>query len=303
MQYCKITANLHALVPDTDDPDDFPDHRPLIGDILFEPVIPPGELIQHDNAGDLELLAITPITAEVKIDGRIHYEGNTWVKIPAPTLPDTNIETLQWKASFVNFFYDLTPVTINPILFNAIPDGEINLAAIPTVGGTPTVIIQSGPRGHSVISARNQAGYLILTFEGPDGPYDSEPVALPGGAGTIEILSATGTTAQILSGHRVVTVEDDGTVNYASCMNASDVNRPLWMTTGAWSAGVLGTFVTKGIVEEPTWNWTIGLPLFLADNGLLSQSIPGGAIFARQIATVASPTKINFDAQPAIVLV
>src|SRR6187431_3411849 len=101
--YCKVTANLHALVPDTDDPDDFPDHRPLEGVILLEPLLTPGQLIQHDNSGLLELLAITPIEAEVKIDGRIHYEGDTWVKIPAPTSASTNIEMLQWKATFVNF--------------------------------------------------------------------------------------------------------------------------------------------------------------------------------------------------------
>jgi len=128
--YCKVSINLWALVGDTSDPGDEPDRIPMTGSILFEPNIPQGQLIKHDNAGTMELLAIVPVTVQLSIDGQIHYEGNPWVKLAAPTLDDTNIENLEWKVTFKDIKYIDTPIVVNPMTFVAVPDGEINIAAI-----------------------------------------------------------------------------------------------------------------------------------------------------------------------------
>lgn len=128
--YCKVTISLWALVGDTSDPDDEPDRVPMTGSILFEPTIQQGVLVRHNNAGTIELLAIVPVEVQLSIDGQIHYEGNPWVKLAAPTLDDTNIENLEWKATFKNIQYLGTSITVNPITFQAIPDGEINIATV-----------------------------------------------------------------------------------------------------------------------------------------------------------------------------
>lgn len=132
---------------------------------------------------------------------------------------------------------------------------------------------------------------LLVAVPGPPGPP---------GVGA-ESLSTTATTAAVLSGHRVVTMSTGG-LEYASAANIAHATGPLWLTTGAWGSGVEATVITRGIVTEPSWSWTPG-PLWLGTNGALSQSIPAGAAFVRQVATVVDSTTIEFSPHPAIVIV
>lgn len=130
----------------------------------------------------------------------------------------------------------------------------------------------------------------FITVAGEQGP--------PGPAGGVVQRIA----AQALSGHRAVTPNNDGTVDYADASNAAHLNRPIWLTTGAWSSGALATLVAAGPVTEPTWNWIPGLPIWLGLNGALTQAIPGSAVCARQLARVINPTTIEFTTQQPIVL-
>ena len=76
--------------------------------------------------------------------------------------------------------------------------------------------------------------------------------------------------AENLGGHRIVTV--DG--YYASKDTETDKFKVLGMTTGAASITAEATVQISGFIEEPSWNWTVGTPVFLSANGLLTQTVP-----------------------------
>lgn len=109
------------------------------------------------------------------------------------------------------------------------------------------------------------------------------------------------TTAAALSGHRVVTPLNDGTVNYADATNPAHAARPVWLTTGAWNSGVLATLTAAGVVSEPSWSWTPGQPIYLGTNGALTQTQAPGAAFVLIVAEVIDATTIEFRPQVPII--
>jgi hypothetical protein len=128
--------------------------------------------------------------------------------------------------------------------------------------------------------------------QGPPGP--------PGvsGGGMVQLVTSTA-----LSGHRLVVPRDDGKAEYADCATAAHISRPVWLTTGAWDSGVTATLVAQGIVTEPTWSWTPGQPIWLGLNGVLTQTIPGGALFIRRVAEVIDATTIEFSVGDSIAVI
>lgn len=78
------------------------------------------------------------------------------------------------------------------------------------------------------------------------------------------------TASENLGGHRVITIEG----YYASKDTDTDKFKVLGLTTGAVSTGASATVQTFGSITENTWNWTVGEPVFLSTNGLLTQTIP-----------------------------
>lgn len=134
----------------------------------------------------------------------------------------------------------------------------------------------------------------------PTGPIVIPVVGQQGPPG-VDSNTITRTTAYALSGHRAVTADDAGLAIYATSDDLDHVSRPVWLTTGAWDAAVLAALTTEGDVTEPSWNWTPGLPIWLGINGVLTQSIPGGAVFVREVAEVVDSQTIQFKPQLPIV--
>jgi len=101
----------------------------------------------------------------------------------------------------------------------------------------------------------------------------------------------TATTGQIIGGHRLVTVDNDGRVIYADALDPNHLGRPMWLSEAAWDADTVGTFRVTGPVTEPSWDWTPGKPLFLGVNGSLTHTPPPGGLW-RRVAEVITPTTI-----------
>jgi hypothetical protein len=123
----------------------------------------------------------------------------------------------------------------------------------------------------------------------------------PGHAGEALTLTA----GVDLSGHRVVTRRADGAAVYADNATVAHVEAPLWLTLSSAATGTSFTAQSVGIVDEPSWSWTPGGPLFLGQNGVLTQVVPSqgnGAVFLVQIGYATSATSITLDRQPSIVL-
>jgi hypothetical protein len=83
---------------------------------------------------------------------------------------------------------------------------------------------------------------------------------------------------------------------YASCLNLNNAFISLGFINQAIIAGATFKAITQGLVSDSSWNWQLDKPVFLGDNGQLTQSITNSAIFIKQVATVINSQSlfINF---------
>ena len=95
-----------------------------------------------------------------------------------------------------------------------------------------------------------------------------------GDKGDPGISNITYPAAQALGGHRVVILNDGLEADYADATDLTHINRILGLTLGAVIQGDAVTILTGGDVIEPSWSWTLGLPVYLGSNGLLTQTRP-----------------------------
>lgn len=119
----------------------------------------------------------------------------------------------------------------------------------------------------------------------------------PAGASTTYLYMTAG---MILSGHRVVCNSDIGLV-YASASTVASASSIIGITTGAVLNGALAEVQIASTLEEPSWTWTINDPIFVGDNGLLTQ-IPPTSGYVCIIGFAVSSTKILIDKQAPILL-
>lgn len=159
---------------------------------------------------------------------------------------------------------------------------------------------------------------MLGEFLGPDGvtrvwarladgsawPLDAQGLSVMAAGAGASSLHVTGIAAAALSGHRAVTPQADGTLAYASNDNPAHVQAPLWVTSGAASAGSQADALMLGLMTEPSWAWTPGA-VYLGAAGVLTQSPPtatGGAAFLVQVGTATSPTSLYVDRGQSIKL-
>lgn len=156
----------------------------------------------------------------------------------------------------------------------------------------PDVVVTVEPPLPDVVVTVSEVG--LVGPAGPRGP------AGPPGDSTGTAGPAGRTTPVALSGHRLVVPESGGTVTVADYRDLSSLSKPVWLTTGAATAGAAVPLLAFGMLVEPSWAWTQG-PLFVGIDGLLTQTAPTTG-YVRQVATAMDPTTVWFDPQPALVL-
>jgi len=104
-----------------------------------------------------------------------------------------------------------------------------------------------------------------------------------------------------MSGHRIVIVEND-ILQYADSSNLEHSNLILGMTLGAVLQGNLGTVQTYGTIEEPSWNWTLKVPIWLSTQGLIQQTSPSSG-FSLIIGFPTTSTKLFINIREPIFLI
>jgi hypothetical protein len=104
-----------------------------------------------------------------------------------------------------------------------------------------------------------------------------------------------------LSGQKAIAVVG-GTALHADHDIAGQRGLVRGITTGAVGNGDIARVQVYGPLREPSWSWTPGLPIYVGNNGALTQLAPLTG-WLQQIATADSPTQIFIDLQPVFVLV
>lgn len=115
-------------------------------------------------------------------------------------------------------------------------------------------------------------------IQGPQGipgvkgdPGDKGDKGDPGAAGEVSFVYPA---ASAISGHRIVTLDEQGKAIYASAAIAAHANRIVGMTMNAAAANDVLNVKKFGEATEPSWNWQLDLPVFLDADGFLTQTPP-----------------------------
>ena len=104
-----------------------------------------------------------------------------------------------------------------------------------------------------------------------------------------------------LSGHKSVVLNDDGKLIYADNTTAEHANKILGISKNAAVSGGIVVVQTFAELQEPTWNWIPGKPIFLSTTGTLTQTVPASG-FIIIIAFAVTSTKIFIDIKQPIIL-
>lgn len=111
-------------------------------------------------------------------------------------------------------------------------------------------------------------------------------------------LSATYPAGETINGHRAVYLVG-GEVFHADKDVAFNAVLGLSLNAAAIGDNVVVRFA--GIAEEPSWTWTEGEPIFLGDDGVLTQTPPGiGSLIELGVALTA--TSVDVRVQEPVVL-
>lgn len=114
--------------------------------------------------------------------------------------------------------------------------------------------------------------------------------------------TATYVAGETLGGDRLVYIDSSGQAKYASNDVLSNTNIVLGITVGAASIGTNVEIQLEGEYEEPSWSWTLEQPIFLGNNGLLTQTQPTAPAFSLVIGFPITSTKILLRFNNPIVL-
>ena len=123
---------------------------------------------------------------------------------------------------------------------------------------------------------------ITAGLQGPAGPPGAD------GDGAAITLLASGA----LGGHRLVAADGAGGVTYASCDDAQALLALLGMTLHAAAGGEAIALRRVGEVEESSWTWTPGLPVYLGLAGVPTQTLPPTALFGLIVGIPTSPTTL-----------
>ena len=180
---------------------------------------------------------------------------------------------------------DIVEVVTEETVLDIIEDGIVDVVEIIEEVVVATIEIAEVP----------EAIIEILDVGNPGAPGRQGP---PGPAGAALLTYIAG---EVLSGHRIVIIENDKAY-YASNMNSAHANRIAGITIGATMYNDPAYIQTGGELEEPSWNWVLNIPLWLSASGFLTQ-IPPTVGFSCIIGSPVTSTKILINIGTPISLV
>jgi hypothetical protein len=130
-------------------------------------------------------------------------------------------------------------------------------------------------------------------------------VVVPAGArgprGLSDLFFLTREANVTLGGHRAVIANVDGTIDYASASNLDHMGKVLGIIVDAVLEGRKVDVIRGGLLEFQGWSWDVSLPVYLAENGLLTQN-PTGAGFSQIVGFAESPTGLFVNLREPIQL-
>ena len=177
-------------------------------------------------------------------------------------------------------------------------EGQQNFVAVESQS-LPTVIEIQTEQPTITVEVELAPETLEIVAPGPQGQKGDK--GDKGDSGTA--LSFTYQAAYPTSGHRAVTLNEEGKVIYASNDVLTHANRILGISLNAALEDDLIEVQKLGEVVEPSWNWNTTDPVYLSTDGHLTQVAPNGAAFSVVIGFPVSSTTLFLNIGIPIILV
>ena len=175
LEFTLVRRAIRLAAIDGPDAGDNPDILQAQGSVLFEPVIRKGDSIQVQTRGGSETYALAPIECPIN-DGIISHRGQDGVKLPAGG-EAANPPLIRWKATFSRMQAGGKSFTLAPVIFDAVPGGEIDLTMVAPVAGAPEGVVR-GPRGTSLESIIVDGSELVFTAVDDAGSFEIARIPL-----------------------------------------------------------------------------------------------------------------------------
>jgi hypothetical protein len=150
----------------------------------------------------------------------------------------------------------INTVLVEETTFEIVEDVGITILEIVEDSSAGSVEIVNDTLVHEVVI---ESAGIIPGPRGADG--------LPGGS------TLSYPAGEVLSGHRTVVLEN-GELFYASKDVAAHATKVLGMTIGATVQGETASVQTDGEIIEPSWAWTLDVPVWLSTNGRVLNKEP-----------------------------
>lgn len=161
--------------------------------------------------------------------------------------------------------------------------------------------IEFDAKGRLILKFRD--GKTIVSNVAPITAVESSVVVVDGksSTGAVGTLVFQAITGEAIGGHRVV-IHNGGSLYYASSQNIAHLNKVVGLTTLAATLGATSSYVSEGVVTEPSWTWDILKPVYLAENGLMTQFPANTTGFTMIIGMPVSSTSLYVSLKTPILL-
>lgn len=175
MKYTRVRRAVSAVVIDSWDEDRNPEHIKVNGNVTFTPLLKDGDVVQWAGPNGPESLVLAPIQCRIS-DGIIMHRGGEGIYLAAggegcePSL-------IQWKATFSNMQAGGWAFRLKPVMFDAVPDGEVDLTMVAPVAGASEPIVR-GPAGTSIDNIKVDGAELVITARSEAGVFEMARIPL-----------------------------------------------------------------------------------------------------------------------------
>ena len=160
LQYTRVKRAVSAVVIDGADTDANPDFVKVNGNVTFTPLLKAGDVVQYAGPKGPESLVLAPIECRIS-DGIIMHRGQEGVYLAAGG-KGVQPDVIQWKATFSNMQAGGWAFTLKPVMFDAVPGGDVDLTLVAPIAGASEPIVR-GPAGVGLKSITVEGSELVVT--------------------------------------------------------------------------------------------------------------------------------------------
>jgi hypothetical protein len=138
---------------------------------------------------------------------------------------------------------------------------------------------------------------VIVTSVAAPSVIETSAVGAPGESGVVQQFTAL---SPITAGQPIAVVA--GGVVPASCTTQAHGYTSIGIAVNTVTAGSPVSVRLLSLMTSSNWAWAPGLPVVVGANGTLTQSLPLGALFLKQLAVAITATQILVSPMPVVFL-